>query len=175
MSPSSRPVSKAAAKRVTRSQGRSMLISDKRRRQEAAYSEESVDSESTEECNWRNRYNSQRQYNEAQQWNARFQELKSYKVKHGHCNVPRSAGKLGGWVQTQRKQYRLLQEGKQSRITDERVGKLKSIGFHWSNEDLWESMFDELKELRERGAKFNFLNVGWSSYVLEDFLCKWME
>mmetsp|Transcript_18601 Transcript_18601/g.28902 ORF Transcript_18601/g.28902 Transcript_18601/m.28902 type:complete len:219 (+) Transcript_18601:171-827(+) len=134
MSPSSRPVSKAAAKRVTRSQSkcRSILISDKRLGQEAAYSEESVDSESMEECNWRDNYNSRKHNSEAQQWIARFQELKSYKAEHGHCNVPRSVEKLGRWVDTQRQRYRLLQEGKQSSTTDDRIQKLESIGFQWS-------------------------------------------
>merc|ERR1712150_227607 len=61
-----------------------------------------------------------------------FGELESYKVKHGHCNVPPIAGKLGRWVAYQRVQYRLLQEGKQSSMTDERIQKLESIGFQWS-------------------------------------------
>ena len=114
MSPSNRPVTKAAAKRVTKTQSRSILISDKRNRQEAVYSEESLNSESTEEHNWRDQYNSRKQYNEAQQWMAKFQELKSYKAKHGHCNVPQSAGKLGSWVNTQRAQDELLRNGQQS-------------------------------------------------------------
>merc|ERR1712232_844107 len=62
-----------------------------------------------------------------------FDELKSYKAKHGHCNVPRRSGKLGRWVDTQRQQYRLLQEGKLSNICDQRVGKLELIGFQWSS------------------------------------------
>ena len=124
MSPTSRPVSKAAAKRVTRKQSKSILISDKMHEQEDADSEESIGSKSLKDCNSLDHYNNQRQYNDAQQWNAKFQELKSYRAKHGHCNVPRSVGKLGTWVNNQRHQYRLLQEGKQSSITDERVGKL---------------------------------------------------
>eukprot|EP00816_Leptocylindrus_hargravesii_P013136 CAMPEP_0196808644 /NCGR_PEP_ID=MMETSP1362-20130617/8633_1 /TAXON_ID=163516 /ORGANISM="Leptocylindrus danicus, Strain CCMP1856" /LENGTH=149 /DNA_ID=CAMNT_0042183057 /DNA_START=330 /DNA_END=777 /DNA_ORIENTATION=+ len=149
MSPSSRPVSKAAAKRVTRSQSRSILISDKRRRQEAAYSEERVDSESTKECDWRDNLQQPKTMNEAQLWFARFQELKSYKAEHGHCNVPvQSKRKLGNWVNSQRKQYRLLQEGKQSSMNDERVGNLKSIGFEWSpgsrmhDQSKWNAMFE---------------------------------
>ena len=131
MSPSSRPVLKAAAKRVARSRSKrkSILRSNKRLGQEAAYSEASVDSELAEEYNWRDQYSSRKQYNDAQKWNARFQELKLFKAKHGHCNVPRKAGKLGTWVKHQRKQYRMLQEGKHSCICDERIQKLESIGF----------------------------------------------
>eukprot|EP00814_Leptocylindrus_danicus_P018345 CAMPEP_0116014752 /NCGR_PEP_ID=MMETSP0321-20121206/6442_1 /TAXON_ID=163516 /ORGANISM="Leptocylindrus danicus var. danicus, Strain B650" /LENGTH=165 /DNA_ID=CAMNT_0003484419 /DNA_START=337 /DNA_END=831 /DNA_ORIENTATION=- len=165
MLPSSRPVSKAAAKRVTRSQSKcrsilnsdkrlvqeaacskecvsakrvtrsqlkSILISDKRTWQEVAYSEEIVDSTSTEECNWLGQYKSRKQYNDAQQWNARFQEIKLYQAKHGHCNVPRRSGKLGTWVDKQRVQYRLLLDGRQSSMADERIQKLESIGFQWS-------------------------------------------
>ena len=65
-------------------------------------------------------------------WESIFQELQSYKVEHGHCNVPTKSGKLGTWVVTQRDQYRLLKEGKTSYMADERVQKLESIGFQWS-------------------------------------------
>ena len=66
-------------------------------------------------------------------WNARFHELEAYKGNNGHCNVPRSSGKLGSWVKTQRHEYRLLKQGKTSSMTDERVQKLESIGFSWSS------------------------------------------
>ncbi|EJK45567.1 hypothetical protein THAOC_35812 [Thalassiosira oceanica] len=36
-------------------------------------------------------------------WDERFDELKEYKGKYGHCNVPRSQGSLGRWVDNQRK------------------------------------------------------------------------
>ena len=62
-----------------------------------------------------------------------FDQLKSYKAKHGHCNVPKRTGKLGTWVNFQRVQYRLLQEGKHSYICDERIRKLESVCFQWSS------------------------------------------
>ena len=61
-------------------------------------------------------------------WGIKFQELQSYKAKHGHCNVPTTTFKLGRWVDSQRQQYRLLKEGKSALMTDERVQKLESIG-----------------------------------------------
>jgi hypothetical protein len=33
-------------------------------------------------------------------WLDEYENLKSYKKKVGHCNVPRSAGSLGKWVNT---------------------------------------------------------------------------
>ncbi|KAL3785880.1 hypothetical protein HJC23_008768 [Cyclotella cryptica] len=38
-------------------------------------------------------------------WDGRFSELKAYKGKHGHCEVPRTLGGLGKWVGTQRDRY----------------------------------------------------------------------
>ena len=66
------------------------------------------------------------------QWDARFQELKKYKGKHGDCNVPRKHGWLGSWVQSQRRSYRWVKEGKSSSMSDDRIQKLESIGFQWS-------------------------------------------
>ena len=40
-------------------------------------------------------------------------------------------GKLGGWVKTQRENYRFLQEEKKSSMTAERIELLEAIGFTW--------------------------------------------
>jgi len=65
-------------------------------------------------------------------WNAKFELLQEYKHGHGDCNVPdnytTSDGvKLGRWVGRQRRQYKKLQEGKPSILTQEQIEKLKSI------------------------------------------------
>ena len=73
-------------------------------------------------------------------WNQRLEELKEYKEKHGNCNVPRgySANKpLGEWVRTQRKQYRLKQEGRKSTMTKARIDQLNAIGFVWTPRQGW--------------------------------------
>jgi len=57
-----------------------------------------------------------------------------YKNEYGNCNVPNRYEpnkQLGPWVHTQRQQYRLLQQGKKSHMTDERIAKLEKIGFQW--------------------------------------------
>jgi len=84
-------------------------------------------------------------------WGDRFDELNQYKVNHGDCNVPKSwkeNKQLGLWVYHQRRQYRLLQEGKQSAITDDRIACLESIGFEWSLYTDWDLRFDELKQYK---------------------------
>uniref|UniRef100_A0A7S3DUQ4 Helicase-associated domain-containing protein n=1 Tax=Entomoneis paludosa TaxID=265537 RepID=A0A7S3DUQ4_9STRA len=46
-------------------------------------------------------------------WNERFQELREFKAKMGHCNVPHSYkinAPLARWVKRQRHQYRILMQ-----------------------------------------------------------------
>ncbi len=38
---------------------------------------------------------------------------------------------LGSWVAVQRKEYKALQQGKPSKMTEERIIQLESIGFEW--------------------------------------------
>jgi len=71
-------------------------------------------------------------------WDLRFNELAAYEEKHGDCLVPqryKPNKQLATWVKTQRKQYRLLQEGKTSSMTDERIAQLEDIGFKWKVRD----------------------------------------
>ena len=68
-------------------------------------------------------------------WNDRYDELVEYKAEHGNCLVPQRYSKnkaLGRWVDTQRTQYRLRNEGKHSFLTEERIKKLEDLGFVWS-------------------------------------------
>ena len=67
-------------------------------------------------------------------WGARLQQLRKYKIQSGHCLVPyqySANSKLERWVGYQCAQYKLFQEGKPSRITDERSREFESIGFDW--------------------------------------------
>ena len=67
-------------------------------------------------------------------WQQRYIELKDYKVKHDHCNLPalRSQNpQLATWVSYQRAKYRLYRKGKKSPMTEERIASLESIGFEW--------------------------------------------
>ena len=62
-------------------------------------------------------------------WGERYSDLKVFKLKHGHCNVPRQKG-LGVWVNNQRF---LNRKGK---LTDEQVQLLDQIGFVWNHGSL---------------------------------------
>ena len=62
-----------------------------------------------------------------EQWMSRYHELTEWKRKHGNCNVPQREKKLGCWVSTQRTQYKLLLEGRQSQMNQERIVSRKAI------------------------------------------------
>ena len=87
-------------------------------------------------------------------WESMFSMLIEYKEEHGDCLVARNDEKykkLGSWVKAQRQQYRPLQKGKQSQITEERIAKLKEIGFVWNaNEAAWKAMFSALIDYKAK-------------------------
>ena len=67
-------------------------------------------------------------------WNDRFQELKRFKDKFGHCIVPtkfKPNPSLGCWVSTQRVHFKRLKVGRHTSLTQEKIEKLDSIGFIW--------------------------------------------
>jgi hypothetical protein len=67
-------------------------------------------------------------------WNDRFGELLQYKREHGNCNVPTSYVKnerLAAWVKAQRRQHKLIMEGKDSTLTSKRQAQLEAVGFEW--------------------------------------------
>ena len=78
-----------------------------------------------------------------------FEELRNFKERAGHCNVPQKYyhnPKLGRWVSHQR--------GKRLKMSKERASKLDSIGFTWvvniEPDVRWEIMFEELRKFKER-------------------------
>jgi hypothetical protein len=70
----------------------------------------------------------------ASTWEERLNELKEYAAVYGDCNVPSSYArnpKLATWIKCQRRQFKLLQEGRTSNMTLERMRELEKIGFNW--------------------------------------------
>lgn len=61
-------------------------------------------------------------------WNDRFEELKDFKRKYGHCNVVRKGEyrSLGHWVHEQRRMK------KKGTMPKERIDKLEMIDFMWT-------------------------------------------
>lgn len=64
-------------------------------------------------------------------WNRNFENLKLFKAEFGNTRVPRSHGKLGIWVMSQRAQYWKYVRGQRSQMTKERISALSDIGFDW--------------------------------------------
>lgn len=67
-------------------------------------------------------------------WKERLEELKKYRKKHGNVLVPNrypENPQLGKWVSTQRRQYKLLNEGGISSMNQARIEALSELGFVW--------------------------------------------
>jgi hypothetical protein len=67
-------------------------------------------------------------------WKKKFNELQQYKATFGNTMVPQryqANPQLGTWVHTQRRQFKLMKEGKKSSMTQEKVDALNSIEFIW--------------------------------------------
>jgi hypothetical protein len=74
-------------------------------------------------------------------WNRKYEELKEFKIKHGHLNVPEKLSSLSGWVQKQRHGY----------MTPERRALLDRIGFLWNPiRDFWDEKFRELVSFHKK-------------------------
>jgi len=67
-------------------------------------------------------------------WEDSFGLLLLYRQETGSTRVPhhyKADFRLGSWVAVQRKEYKLLIEGKPSRMTHDKITRLESIGFEW--------------------------------------------
>ncbi|GFH61929.1 hypothetical protein CTEN210_18405 [Chaetoceros tenuissimus] len=91
-------------------------------------------------------------------WSYNFDQLKLYKSTHGDCNVParyKENRPLGTWVYTQRSRYKL------SKLSDERIARLNSIGFDWtikvSKENTWSDKFEQLEQYKSKYGDCNVL------------------
>mmetsp|Transcript_16268 Transcript_16268/g.23964 ORF Transcript_16268/g.23964 Transcript_16268/m.23964 type:complete len:347 (-) Transcript_16268:82-1122(-) len=70
-------------------------------------------------------------------WMSKFEEFKRFmEVKQNAFQqiVPEKGTQLCKWIENQRYQYIGFQKGKQSRLTQERVNLLNSVGFIWRKE-----------------------------------------
>jgi hypothetical protein len=88
-------------------------------------------------------------------WDVRLQELTIYrKQNNGKTNVPQHHPPnqpLANWVNTQRQQYKLLKEGKNSHMTKERIKYLNKLDFEWVvSSASWERHLQELVTYKEQ-------------------------
>ena len=101
--------------------------------------------------------------------------LKDYQAENGDCIVPRGYApnpKLASWVAEQRKQYKLMRDGKPSNITPERVAALNEIEFAWNaQEAAWSRHYSDLQAYK---AKFGDCLVPLS-YTARPQLGLWVK
>eukprot|EP00956_Cyclotella_meneghiniana_P045586 scaffold375581_cov96-Cyclotella_meneghiniana.AAC.1 len=63
-------------------------------------------------------------------WEERFEQLKQFKAENGHCRPPQNHPEIGSWTKYQRNQLQYFHNGKPSKVDQEKVDKLLSIGFN---------------------------------------------
>jgi len=85
-------------------------------------------------------------------WEIMFEELRKFKEREGHCNVPSSYSdnpELGRWVSRQR--------GQRLKMSNERASKLDSVAFTWGRNPnaRWEKMFEELRKFKDTECHCN--------------------
>ena len=64
-------------------------------------------------------------------WEERYEQLKAYKAKHGHCEPPKRHRKCGEFAYNMRRQYKFMKEGLRSSLTVDRYQKLSDLGFRF--------------------------------------------
>ena len=86
-----------------------------------------------------------------ERWDEMWHELKKYKIEHGHCNVPTSAGtELSLWVVAQRRMYNKLVAGKPGKrvsLDAHNMQRLTELGFAFRPRGNYSSWDDQLKGL----------------------------
>jgi hypothetical protein len=92
-------------------------------------------------------------------WQDRFNELRHFADRHGHCLVPHNWKEnlpLAKWVKRQRYQITLKNEGKHSTLTSERQQALEDLGFIWdSHSAVWEERLQELQSFKLKNGHCN--------------------
>jgi hypothetical protein len=66
---------------------------------------------------------------------ARIEQLKAFKARHGHCNVPQKTMDpvgLGNFCMEQRRRYKRFMAGETTFMNQDRVNALQALGFEWS-------------------------------------------
>ena len=83
-------------------------------------------------------------------WRKRFEELRAFRERSGHCRVPSSDKPFARWVHAQRDRK------KRGVLLPERVERLESLGFEWTPpprgtalEERWRQMYARLVRFRQ--------------------------
>jgi hypothetical protein len=82
---------------------------------------------------WKSKYKTP-QVSERKTFDERMRDLKEYKAKFGDTEVPHAYPGLGRWVNSMRRDYKLLLEGRKSAMTQERFEKFRQVGFSFEKQ-----------------------------------------
>lgn len=84
-------------------------------------------------------------------WDESYRQLVEFKANHGHTNVAINVeDHFSVWVHSQRREYKKLQAGEYSRITQERIDRLNELNFQWDyQEAMWLEKYEELRRYRQ--------------------------
>mmetsp|Transcript_8789 Transcript_8789/g.18877 ORF Transcript_8789/g.18877 Transcript_8789/m.18877 type:complete len:697 (-) Transcript_8789:102-2192(-) len=88
-------------------------------------------------------------------WDNMYNELKEFKAKNGHANVPQNPyTPLRGWILRQRNEYKRLRSNEPSLLTARRLQMLNDLGLEWNNKKTlkWDERFEQLKGFKQKHA-----------------------
>ena len=103
-------------------------------------------------------------------WEAMFKELRAYKEREGHCNVPTTPphSDLVKWVIAQRREYKKLKDDRDSLLTARRVMQLNDVGFQFiqrGNYMTWADRVQMLRDFKEKNGNLKIPvshpDLGW--------------
>ena len=110
-------------------------------------------------------------------WNTNFEELKAYRQENGHCRMHQRApvdsqrsrqgtSRLRDFASWQRKEWKRLQKGEPSDMTQERIQKLEEIGFEFvTNPKKGRKPKVEGSQADQDGANYAFTDDGLAQHV----------
>jgi len=92
-------------------------------------------------------------------WDQRIEQLKQYKILHGHTRVPKSDPQLGVFVNRQRYEYSKFKSGRPSTMNESRLNDLQELDFvfvagkkmshvNFKNKKSWDERFEELLQFK---------------------------
>jgi len=115
---------------------------------------------------------------EQRRWDSMLEAAIEYKEIHGHLKLParnlcsEKDGKLHYWIFTQRREYKKLKEGKESRLTARRMQRLAAIGLDLSPNGPMKSWEQRMQSVREFAAEHGHCKIpkdhelgGFVSYI----------
>mmetsp|Transcript_18524 Transcript_18524/g.34329 ORF Transcript_18524/g.34329 Transcript_18524/m.34329 type:complete len:382 (+) Transcript_18524:1239-2384(+) len=102
---------------------------------------------------------------EQRRWDSMLEAAVEYKEVHGRLKLParklcsEKDGKLHYWIFTQRREYKKLKEGKESKLTARRMQRLAAIGLNLSPSGPMKSWEQRLQGVREFASEHGHCKI----------------